>query len=94
MSQSCPRRRFVRNAAFGISCLPLILVARRASAKTSNPELRAKFAYQPTPLDGKSCASCLEFEAGDTPTAPGKCKVIPGDDEISPDAYCSAYNTL
>ena len=57
-----------------------VLPLRRVRAAT-NPTLRAQLHYQDQPNDGQRCLSCLEF--------------IPGrSDEISPDGYCSAWNTL
>ncbi len=93
MSVSCQRRRVIRTAAIGVTCIPLALLARRAAAST-NAELRSKLAYQDTPLDGKNCTSCLEFVPGSDPAGPGSCKVIPGDDQILPQGYCTQWNTM
>ena len=64
-----------------------------AAAKTNEP-LRMKLNYQNTPKGSDSCRSCLEFMPGRGEKDPGGCKLIPDDDEILPDGYCTAWNTM
>ncbi len=79
------RRQFLKAAAL------LCLFSGEASAKT-NVSLRQTFQYQGMPKDGMSCSNCLEFIAGDKDL--GRCRVIPGDDEISPNGYCTKWNSM
>ena len=73
--------------------LPIISVCGRGQAAT-NSELRDKLHYQNTPKNGNSCTSCLEFTPGQKDQKIGTCKVMPGDDEISAEGYCDAWNTM
>ncbi len=82
-----PRRNFLKVAAV----LPLILISRQACART-NAGLREQLKYQATPKGDMSCSSCLEFIPGDKDL--GRCRVIPGDDEISPSGYCTKWNSM
>ena len=84
------RRKLLKDAGMVVMILPF---ARFACA-SRNASLRSQFQYQETPLSGKSCSSCLEFLPGKAERDPGGCKRIPGDDEISPDGYCTLWNTL
>ncbi len=79
------RRQFLKTATL------LFLFAREASAQT-NSSVRAEFQYQGKPKEGMNCSSCLEFIPGDKDL--GRCRVIPGDDEISPNGYCTKWNSM
>ena len=81
------RRKFLKISAL----LPLVLIIQEADAQT-NPGLRAEFKYQEAPKDDMNCASCLEFIPGKSGL--GRCKVLPGDDEISPNGYCTKWNSM
>ena len=81
------RRKFLKTSAL----LPLFLIIQEAGAQT-NISLRAEFKYQGEPKDDMSCASCLEFIPGNKDA--GRCRVIPGDDEISPNGYCTKWNSM
>ena len=81
------RRQFLKTAAL----LPLVLISQGAGART-NSSLRSDLKYQPMPKDGMSCSSCLEFIPGDKDL--GRCRVIPNDDEISPNGYCTKWNSM
>ena len=83
------RRNFIKGAGATLAVLPLL----RARAAT-NPSQRAQLHYQDQPKDGQRCLSCLEFIPGRSEQALGGCKLLPGDDEISPNGYCTAWNTL
>ncbi|RTL34264.1 MAG: hypothetical protein EKK49_08970 [Rhodocyclaceae bacterium] len=93
MSANLTRRRFIRLSVACATCVPLVSLTGEATAAT-NQTLRAQYKYQDSPLDGKNCTSCLEFIPGSSATAPGRCKLIPGDDEISPNGYCTLWNTM
>ncbi len=92
MSTSLTRRRFLKTASFALILAPLV-VARQAGAIT-NAGVRAELKYQSSPKDDMSCTTCLEFIPGKTAKDSGRCKVIPGDDEISPNGYCTKWNTM
>jgi hypothetical protein len=83
----------MKNASVTIALMPIFLLSRQASAKT-NIVLRAEFKYQSTPLDNMNCTACLEFIPGKTAKDLGGCKVLPGDDEIEPNGYCTRWNTM
>ena len=87
------RRAWLRNAALALAAIPASAITRTADAAT-NAAMRAQFAYQDGPKDSLRCSACLEFVPGKDEHARGGCKVIPGDDEISPDGWCTAWNTL
>ncbi len=93
MSTNLSRRRLIKSAGMVVALMPLVAATREAHAGP-NPAKRAELKYQDVPLDGKSCVSCLEFVPGKTEQDVGRCKVIPGDDEISPNGYCILWNTL
>jgi hypothetical protein len=93
MSADLQRRKWLINGAVAITLLPLLVVSRQASAKT-NAALRAQFKYQDTPKENMSCISCLEFIPGKSDKDLGGCKILPADDEISPNGYCIRWNTM
>ncbi len=93
MSVNIPRRTFIKQACVVLAVIPALTLSAAAGAVT-NTELRKKLQYQPTPKDGMSCNVCLEFLAGKTERDFGRCKVIPGDDEISPAGYCIKWNSM
>ncbi len=86
------RRVFLKlgGAALASAAVPLMLVSAPASAAT-NAAMRSALKYQDKPLAEKSCASCLQFVPGASAKGPGTCKVMPGDTEISPQGYCTAW---
>lgn len=87
------RRNFIELGASTASVLPLVFLSYRAQA-TINADLRVQFKYQDKPLDGKSCTTCLEFVLEKGENDRGRCKIIPGDDEISANGYCTLWNTM
>jgi hypothetical protein len=93
MSTDLVRRKFLKSTSVAISLVPLAAFVPQARAG-SNKALRSQLKYQDTPQDGKSCTSCLEFIPAKSDKALGACKVIPGDDEISPNGYCALWNTM
>lgn len=93
MSTNLTRRKFLQTASVGLVLMPLVAISRQASANT-NSIVRAQLKYQNSPKDNMSCTTCLEFIPGKTDKDLGGCKVIPGDDEISPNGYCTKWNTM
>ena len=87
------RRKLLKTAGLGLALFPLVALPRQAWANT-NGEVRARLHYQATPQGDKRCATCLEFLPGLSDSAPGGCKQIPEDDEISPNGYCTLWNSL
>lgn len=83
----------MKNISGALVLSPLIFVSRQACANI-NAGLRTQFKYQNTPKENMNCAICLEFLPGKADKDPGGCKVIPGDDEISPEGYCTRWNTM
>ena len=93
MDTNLSRRNLLKIASVSLALIPLVAITRQARAN-SNTAVRDKLKYQNTPKDGMSCTSCLEFIPGKTDKDLGGCKVIPGDDEISPNGYCISWNTM
>jgi hypothetical protein len=93
MSINQNRRNLLKTTGAVFAIAALNTLPRTACAKT-NPELRAKLKYVDKPHGEENCLSCLEFIAGKTEKDLGGCQVIPGDDEISPNAWCISWNTM
>lgn len=93
MTAPLTRRRMLTLSGAAVLSVPLVFFARPAPAST-NAAQRAALKYQPTPNGISQCANCLEFLPGASDSAPGGCKLMPGDDEISPSGYCTAWNTM
>jgi len=91
MSTHLTRRNFLKTAALVL--IPLVAVTRQASAN-SNSIVRAELKYQNTPMDNMNCSTCLEFIPGKSDKDSGRCKVIAGDDKISPNGYCTKWNSM
>jgi hypothetical protein len=85
-------RRRLCKAAGALTLMPIVVISRSASANT-NAALRTELHYQDTPKGEMKCATCLEFVPGKTGGL-GLCKIIPGDDEISQDGYCTRWNSM
>ncbi len=93
MSKSITRREFLKTAGFALVLVPAVTFSRSAMASV-NSKVRAELKYQDMPKNNMNCTTCLEFIPGRTDKDLGKCKVIPGDDEISPNGYCTKWNTM
>ena len=78
------RRRFLKIGGAILATTPIVVASARADAAT-NAAMRTALKYQTTPEGDKSCATCMQF------VAPGSCKLIAGDTEISPQGYCSVW---
>jgi hypothetical protein len=93
MSTNSTRRTICKAAGTALALIPIVGISRLANA-TTNAALRASLKYQDTPKDGMPCSVCLEFLPGKSEKGPGGCKVLPGDDEISPNGWCTRWNTM
>ena len=90
-SKTSPSRRtFFVKLLHVASLVPLASLTINASA-AKNDALRQALKYQDTPNGGKQCSTCTQFVPGKSPEGKGGCKILPGDDEISPAGRCSAY---
>ena len=85
-----PRRQFLKIGAAALAMIPVVAFSDRAFAAT-NAAMRGALKYQDKPLAEKSCSNCMQFVPGKTATAPGGCKIMPGDTEISPTGYCAGW---
>jgi hypothetical protein len=81
------RREFIK---LGSAAIPLLVVADQASSAT-NAAMRNALKYQNAPNGDKACAGCAQFVPGKSATSLGGCKLMPGDTEISPKGYCTAW---
>lgn len=79
------RRQFLKVGGAALVALPIIGMSGNALA-AKNDAVRAALQYQDTPKDGKQCSTCVNFQP-----ATNGCTVLPGDTEITPAGYCSAY---
>jgi hypothetical protein len=93
MNTKLTRREFLKTASFALVLIPIVSFSRQAMANT-NSKVRTELKYQNLPKDSMNCTTCLEFIPGKTGKDLGKCKVIPEDDEISPNGYCTKWNTM
>jgi hypothetical protein len=84
------RRRFVKIGGATMIAIPLAAWTNRSLSAT-NAAMRSALKYQDKPNGDKNCAGCLQFVPGQSATGPGGCKLMPGDTEISPNGYCTAW---
>jgi hypothetical protein len=84
------RRQLLKIGGATLIVTPLVVASGRAGAAT-NAAMRRSLKYQGSPKGDKSCSNCLQFVAGPSPTAPGGCKIMAGDSEISPQGYCAGW---
>ncbi len=90
MEKTTQRRQFLKMGGVALAMIPVMVVSSRSQAATNAP-LRTALKYQAKPEGDKHCGNCLQFVPGASATAPGGCKVMPGDTEISPQGYCTAW---
>jgi len=84
-------RRSALKAVIGTAvAAPVMFIAKDAFA-AKNDALRTALQYQDTPKDGAKCIDCLHFKAGADAAAMGSCAILPGDTEIAPEGWCSAF---
>ena len=93
MSTDLNRRKWLKSAVVSLALIPFVFFARQTSANT-NAALRLQFKYKNTPQETMSCTSCLEFIPGKTDKDLGGCKLMPGDDQVSPNGYCIRWNSM
>jgi hypothetical protein len=84
------RRRFLALGGSALTVLPILAVSGNATAAT-NAALRTSLKYQAKPEGDKQCSNCMQFVPGKTPKDLGGCKIMAGDTEIAPNAYCAAW---
>ncbi len=84
------RRRMLKLGGAALAMVPLTALIGRTYAAT-NAAMRAAFKYQDKPDGDKACRGCVQFVPGKTAKALGGCKIYPGDTEISPNGYCTAW---
>jgi hypothetical protein len=86
------RRIALKTISLGLVSIPLLSISNATQAAPS--PLRAALAYQDKPKDGHKCSTCLQFVPGKTAKDNGGCKLMAGDDGISPEGWCSAWVEL
>ena len=84
------RRRLLKLGGAALAMIPLAAFIGRTYAAT-NAAMRTSFKYQNKPEGDKACRGCVQFVPGKTAKALGGCKIYPGDTEISPNGYCTAW---
>jgi len=84
------RRIWLKIAAGAAVAAPLAALSNSAWA-AKNDQMRGALKYQDKPNGANQCSNCLQFVPGKGPKDPGTCKIIPGDTEIAPNAWCSAW---
>lgn len=90
MKMNKSRRGALKNVAGSAIAVPVLLATKEAWA-AKNDALRTALQYQDDPKDGNRCDACLHWKAGADAAAKGGCAIMPGDTEISPSGWCSAY---
>jgi hypothetical protein len=73
------------------SALAVGLATARSGQAQTNAALRTALKYQDTPKGPQRCDNCLHWVPGANPTARGGCKIIPGDTQIAPQGWCTAW---
>jgi anaerobic selenocysteine-containing dehydrogenase len=89
-ADSMDRRRLLATGAAGLAAGVAMTWGGTGRAAT-NAGLRTALKYQDTPKDGQPCSGCMHWVPGATPKDRGGCKIIPGDTEISPAGWCTAW---
>ncbi len=84
------RRLMLKQVSMALASIPLIAVTGSAYAE-KNAALRTALKFQETPNAGKDCAACAQFVPGKTAKDKGGCKIMPGDTEIPPTGWCTAF---
>ena len=88
-------RRAWLKAASGVAFAAPLVMLTRESLAAKNDALRTALKYSDTtPQAGKTCANCLQFTPGKTAKDKGGCKILPGDTEVAPAGWCSAWVEL
>jgi hypothetical protein len=84
------RRKFLKIGGSALALIPVLAVSDSAFA-AKNDGLRTALKYQDKPNGDKECSNCMQFVPGKSAKALGGCKIMPGDTEISPTGYCTAW---
>ncbi len=84
------RREVLSTLLMTTAAVPVAFLPRRADA-AKNDGLRTALKYQATPKDGNQCSMCLHWKPAGDPAAKGACAIMPGDTEIDPTGWCSAF---
>ena len=84
------RRVWLKAVSGAAVAAPLVFFAR-GSLAAKNDALRTALKYQDTPSAGKECSGCVQWVPGKTPKDKGGCKILPGDTEVAPTGWCSAF---
>jgi hypothetical protein len=87
---SSSRRIWLKLTAGAVLAAPLLTLTGRAGA-TQNAASRQAMKYQDKPNGANQCSNCMHFIPGKSAKDPGGCKVIPNDNEISPNGWCIAW---
>lgn len=79
------RRSILRNFVFsaGATAVSSSILGENRGAVAQTKAAKSVVAYQDTPHEGQSCATCLQFEP------PSSCKVVEG--TVSPAGWCKVY---
>ncbi|MET1083342.1 MAG: high-potential iron-sulfur protein [Burkholderiales bacterium] len=84
-------RRNMLKVGAALATIPVVAITGEAWA-AQNAALRGALKYQDKPgKDGQKCSTCTHWVPGKTATAKGSCKIIPDDDEISPEGWCVGW---
>lgn len=86
MLHACPvsRRQMLRGTAIAAGAATLTAATLGATAARAQTKIsQAQAAYQATPKNGQSCATCTLFQA------PSSCSAVDG--TISPAGWCKLY---
>ena len=79
-----------RRSALKIGAVALAMIPVAAFAAKNEPSRKA-MKYKDTPEGDKKCSNCIQFVPGKTAKDLGGCKVFPGDTEIAPEGWCTAW---
>ena len=88
------RRKVLKIGMTAIAAIPLVGLPHLASA-AQNAAIRKALKFQDQPSGDKQCSNCVNFipnkdKPGNNDAVNG-CKLYPGDSEIPPHGYCSAF---
>ena len=91
MNENLPNRRsFLKVGGAALAIIPFVIATGSAGAAT-NAAMRTSLKYKGTPEGDKNCAGCMQFVPGPSAKDLGGCKILPGDNEVSPQGYCVAW---
>lgn len=88
------RRKVLKFGVSALAAIPLVGLPHVAAA-AQNAAIRKALKFQEQPNGDKQCSGCVNFLVNkDNPTNNedvNGCKLYPGDSEIPPHGYCSAF---